>query len=213
MKLYRDKSELFTCDLEIEGASINKSEARLVLRFDTGEIRLYEGSLADDGRCDVDIPALTDGRAKRGKAVLEIIADGSYFCPWESNFEVESSKKVSVTEVRLSNQTETPKVSTKKTEKPKKKVISKAIPKVNLTESIKKHGLKTDVSNETVYMIGELWKAYENLPMSDKTKTKIMAEEVVIPKIIEKWASSTFENTKSKNAKICMYLMSESIKK
>lgn len=81
MKLYRDKKEKFECEIELEGASIKETVARLLLHFDNGEIHLFEGSLSNDGQCKVDIPALTQSNCSKGKAILEIIADNTYFTP------------------------------------------------------------------------------------------------------------------------------------
>jgi len=81
MKFYKDKGETFSCDLEIEGASLSESQARLVLKFDNDRIYLFEGSISDTGVCEVKIPALKEINAKNGKAKLEVIAESTYFIP------------------------------------------------------------------------------------------------------------------------------------
>jgi len=81
MKLYKDKIETFQCDLEIKGAELAKSMVRLVLEFDDGQSRLYRGTLDYNGSCEVKIPALKEVTSAGGKAVLEVIADSTFFTP------------------------------------------------------------------------------------------------------------------------------------
>jgi len=81
MKLYRDKTETFECDVEIEGASVNKSKARMILHFSNGENVMYEGKMDANGHCLIEFPKMVAKPADGGKAVLEVIAEGAYFTP------------------------------------------------------------------------------------------------------------------------------------
>lgn len=94
-KLFTDKSEIFECDISLEGASLSKSFARLVL--ETKDLNLmFKGSISSDGKCKVPIKklrGLLDENIK-GNLKLEIIAEDTYFIPWESKFEIETQKKV-----------------------------------------------------------------------------------------------------------------------
>jgi len=81
MKFYKDKGEKFTCDLDIEGASINESKVRLVLEFDKDKTYLFNGTIKGDGLCEVSIPPLKDISSSKGKAILEVIAESTYFTP------------------------------------------------------------------------------------------------------------------------------------
>jgi len=96
-KLFTDKSEIFECDISLEGASLSKSFARLVL--ETKDLNLmFKGSISSDGKCKVPIKklrGLLDENIK-GNLKLEIIAEDTYFIPWESKFEIETQKKVTV---------------------------------------------------------------------------------------------------------------------
>jgi hypothetical protein len=96
-KLYTDKLNKFTCNIELEGASLTNSKVRLVVESDDMTY-MFNGELYNTGVCDVKIPKtksfLPEG--KTGKMYLEVIADDVYFEPWSSNFVVEQEKKVSV---------------------------------------------------------------------------------------------------------------------
>ena len=81
MKFFKDKGETFSCELEIEGAALSESSARLILHFDQGKNYLFEGKIKDDGTCEVHVPALKEVSAKKGKAILEVIAESTFFTP------------------------------------------------------------------------------------------------------------------------------------
>jgi hypothetical protein len=96
-KLYTDKPELFECDIKIEGASLTKSTARLVV--ETSEYSLmFNGKISSTGKCEIPIrklKGLIDENSK-GNIRLEVIAEDTYFTPWKSNFDVQASKQVTV---------------------------------------------------------------------------------------------------------------------
>ena len=111
-KLFTDKTELFECDIKLEGASLNKSKARLVVETQDYSL-LFNGNINSKGKCEIPIrklKGLIDENTK-GNIRLEVIAEDTYFTPWESDFEVETSKKVTV-EVK-SQQTKKPILETK----------------------------------------------------------------------------------------------------
>ena len=134
-KLFTDKSELFECDIKIEGASLSNSKARLVV--ETNEYSLmFNGKINTNGKCEIPIrklKGLIDENSK-GNIRLEVIAEDTYFIPWKSDFEVNASKKVTV---EIKSQTHNkPLVETKG---PKVKVTK--IKKMNntITEAERKH--------------------------------------------------------------------------
>ena len=95
--LFTDKSENFECNIDIEGASISDSSARLVL--ETKDVSLlFEGTISSDGKCQITIPKLKDysKQFKNGLMKLEVIAEDTFFSPWEDSFEIKASKKVQV---------------------------------------------------------------------------------------------------------------------
>ena len=95
--LFTDKTELFECDIKLQGASLNKSRARLVVETPEYSL-LFKGIINSKGKCEIPIrklKGLIDENTK-GNIRLEVIAEDTYFTPWESDFEVETSKKVTV---------------------------------------------------------------------------------------------------------------------
>ena len=96
-KLFTDKAELFECDINLTGASYNKTKARLVI--ETSDFSLmFKGNVGSRGECKVPIKKLKGliDENISGKIRLEVIAEDTYFVPWESNFEIEQSKKVTI---------------------------------------------------------------------------------------------------------------------
>jgi len=98
-KLFTDKTELFECNIKLEGASLKKSHARLLIESESEDIALvFKGTITTDGKCKIPvkklkglIPENTGGNIK-----LEVIAEDTYFTPWESKFTVDASKKITV---------------------------------------------------------------------------------------------------------------------
>ena len=111
-KLFTDKSELFECDIKLEGASLSKSKARLVVETSDYSL-LFDGNISSNGKCEIPIRKLKGliDENTTGNIRLEVIAEDTYFTPWESDFEVDASKKVTV-EVK-SQSTKKPIVETK----------------------------------------------------------------------------------------------------
>lgn len=95
-KLYKDKEEIFECNVTVEGASINSSQARLIIDTSTLNLVFY-GKIQKDGKCTVPLRKMTFLPEKcKGTIRLEVIVDDTLFVPWESECIVEGSKKVSV---------------------------------------------------------------------------------------------------------------------
>ena len=102
-KLYTDKTEIFECNIGISGASLDSSIVRLIIESDNVNL-LYKGTIGSQGDCKVPIKKLNGllGENVTGTLKLEVIADDTYFTPWESEFVVEASKQVRV-EVKSQN--------------------------------------------------------------------------------------------------------------
>ena len=144
-KLFTDKSELFECDIKLEGASLNKSKARLVVETSDYSL-LFDGSISSNGKCEIPIRKLKGliDENTTGNIRLEVIAEDTFFTPWESDFEVDASKKVTV-EVK-SQQTKKPIVETKikvkvKNEKP---TITEKQHVINLFKLLIKEDINVD---------------------------------------------------------------------
>lgn len=96
-KLYTDKKEIFECDISLSGASLKDATARLVV--ETADLNLlYKGTIGSGGETRIPISKLRGllDKTTQGKIRLEVIADDTYFVPWESDFTVEASKSVTV---------------------------------------------------------------------------------------------------------------------
>ena len=96
-KLFTDKSELFECDIKLQVASLSKSKARLVVETSDYSL-LFNGKISSKGKCEIPIKKLKGliNENTSGDIRLEIIAEDTFFTPWESKFEVETSKQVTV---------------------------------------------------------------------------------------------------------------------
>ena len=144
-KLFTDKSELFECDIKLEGASLSKSKARLVVETSDYSL-LFNGNINSSGKCEIPIRKLKGliDENTTGNIRLEVIAEDTFFTPWESDFEVDASKKVTV-EVK-SQQTKKPIVETKikvkfKNEKP---TITEKQHVINLFKLLIKEDINVD---------------------------------------------------------------------
>ena len=144
-KLFTDKSELFECDIKLEGASLSKSKARLVVETSDYSL-LFDGSISSNGKCEIPIRKLKGliDENTTGNIRLEVIAEDTFFTPWESDFEVDVSKKVTV-EVK-SQQTKKPILETKvkvkvKDEKP---TITEKQHVINLFKLLIKEDINVD---------------------------------------------------------------------
>ena len=96
-KLYTDKQEIFECNIYLEGASLTKATSRIIV--ETQDVKLmFEGTIDKDGNCKVPIKKLRGLVSEDTKGImkLEVIAEDTYFLPWESDFEVDTAKKIKV---------------------------------------------------------------------------------------------------------------------
>ena len=96
-KLYTDKQETFECKIHLEGASLTKANSRIIV--ETPDLKImFEGTIDKDGNCKVPIKKLRGlvGENTKGTMKLEVIAEDTYFLPWESDFEVDTAKKIKV---------------------------------------------------------------------------------------------------------------------
>jgi len=96
-KLFTDKSEVFECSINLEGASLNKSVARILIESEDYNL-VFNGSINSNGTCKIPIKKLKGliQENSKGNIKLEVIAEDTYFTPWESTYSVDASKKVTV---------------------------------------------------------------------------------------------------------------------
>ena len=96
-KLYTDKQEIFECKIYLEGASLNNATTRILVESDDYNL-MFPGKIDKDGNCEVPIKKLKGilGENDKGKIKLEVIAEDTYFLPWESDFVIDTVKKIKV---------------------------------------------------------------------------------------------------------------------
>ena len=121
-ELYTDKQEIFECKITLEGASLKDARSRIVVN--TPDLKLmFEGTIDNQGNCKVPIKKLRGllGEDDEGTMKLEIIAEDTYFLPWETDFTVNTSKKIKVEVKGQEQETEKnkPITESKKSKKPK----------------------------------------------------------------------------------------------
>jgi hypothetical protein len=124
-KLYTDKQETFECDLFLEGADLKNSSARIIVESNDLTL-MFKGKIDEKGNCKVPIKKLKGlmGENTTGDIKLEVIAEDTLIEPWQSDFVVSTSKKVTV------------EVKSQGNKKPIKEVSSK--PQVKI-KNIKNH--------------------------------------------------------------------------
>jgi len=138
-ELFVDKQEVFECSIKLEGASIDNAKARLVIESEKINL-VFMGEIDKNGNCSVPIKKLKNilPEETEGKMTLEVIAEDTYFEPWESEFFVKASKSV---KVEVKDQVE---------KEPQKKVIVEVKKKV-VTE-IKEDPYKSFVNTIVNYL-------------------------------------------------------------
>jgi hypothetical protein len=186
-KLFTDKAELFECDIKIEGASLSNSTARLVVETNDYSL-MFNGKINSSGKCEIPIRKLKGliDESSKGNIRLEVIAEDTYFTPWKSDFEINSSKKVTV-EIKSQHkpllESQGPKVQvskvkeTKKINKPKKVTISESerthilnIMKLLIHENVNIDNLsiKKDKLNKVIATYNQF------KPINESSKGKVM---------------------------------------
>ena len=161
-KLYTDKQETFECDLYLEGADLKDSSARILV--ETKDLTLlFPGKIDKKGNCKVPIKKLKGllGEDTTGNIKLEVIAEDTLIEPWQSEFVVQTSKKVTV------------EVKGQKDKKPIKEVSNK--PQVKI-KNIKNH------SNP----INEIAKVLKEKGM---TLSKVLKNKKKIVSILENYSN------------------------
>ena len=202
MKFFKDKSETFSCELEIEGAALKESSVRLRLDFENDLTHLLEGTIDDKGNCEVKVPPLKELKSKNGTATLEVIAESTFFTPWESEFSIETSKTVGIKEVRLSNQS-TDTLSEVRV-KPTNQVKSKPKPKQLALE------VKKTISDKNKKLVHKALQQFAKMSPKEKNQILETVNKFVPSKTMKNWSDRTFVS-ENQITKVCTYLISEGL--
>lgn len=144
-KLYTDKPNKFSCNIQVDGTSLSNSKVRLVVESDDMNY-MFNGVIYENGVCEVTIPKTKNflPENKKGLMKLEVVADDVFFEPWTSEFVVETTKKVAVVVQEQEEQKPTVKVQMISQPESKKPVVERNIvekPVVKTSNSITKKEL------------------------------------------------------------------------
>lgn len=201
---YRDSVDTFECDAKIDGASSNASKVRLTLEFSDRTL-LFNGDISG-GHVSIQIPKLTEIAEESGEAVLEIIADQTYFEAWTSPFELKNKKSVAIMEVNINN-AKSPKVVIEN--------VSKVTKKVAVKKVIKKESglLKEDCSHNNRKVVSEKFHEFKSLGKTEKRNVLKELKRFTPRPIMESWADSVFNDPETLYAKYCMYELQKGKKK
>lgn len=175
-KLFTDKAEIFECDIKVEGSSLNKSDARLVIETKDYSL-LFKGNISDSGKCRIPIKKLKGliDESSKGTIKLEVIAEDTYFTPWETNFEVQASKKVTVevksqesNNIITENKVEVANVKNQVLDSEKRHVI-------NILKLLVKENINIDNISYKKNKVNKVIATYiKDKSLSDNTKSKII---------------------------------------
>ena len=145
--------------LKVENASLQKTSTRLIVEVNNTNT-IIPLLIDKDGTCKGDIPLNESWDGKKGKIKIEVIAEGSYFEPFNKEVEFENipkTPKASIQEIKL--QKSTTKSSTGYKEP---KIINKTvIPTRTKIEESKNFITKTE-KDRIVSEIVDFFKAKKN---------------------------------------------------
>ena len=160
-KLYTDKQETFECDLFLEGADLKDSSARILVETEDLTL-LFPGEINEEGNCKVPIKKLKGllGEDTTGNIKLEVIAEDTLIEPWQSEFVVSTSKKVTVEVKSQSN---------------KKQITESSKPQIKIS-NVKNH---FNPINEMVKVLKE----------NNMTLTKVAKDKKRIVSILENYSN------------------------
>ena len=184
--LYTDREENFNCEIALEGARLRDSFARIIL--ETSDVSLaFNGTIDSQGKCDIPIKPLRHllEAKDRGIMKLEVVADDTYFKPWESDFVVDSYKKV---EVKINEMTmpSKPKISVSVANQPKKVSKKKKFKKLTIKSivselkiDLKKNGIDVkNIKTKKATMSKLVTEYFAKNKINKKYKTKILTKLV-----------------------------------
>ena len=123
-KLLKDKNNEFQCEIKLVGANEKTAKVRLFLEG-VGCEYSFNGTI-DGTKCRVNLGKLKSfsNLMESGKIRLEVVADDTLFVPYESTYELEESKGVTV-EVIENNST------------PKKPMVEVVVEQQKKVENVK----------------------------------------------------------------------------
>ena len=175
-KLYTDKQEIFECNIYLEGASLTQATSRIIV--ETQDLKLmFEGTIDKDGNCKVPIKKLRGlvSEDTKGTMKLEVIAEDTYFLPWESDFEVDTAKKI---KVEVKQQRKKPLIKSSKPKMVVKEVKHPFNPVDKIVNVLSKKGVEVSTIYEGKKTMIPLLKEY-SVKTGYKKGTKNFIREVI----------------------------------
>lgn len=180
--LFTDKGKNFSCDIKLEGAKLRDTSARLILETEDFNL-IFNGKVLPNGKCSVPIKPLRNilDEGTRGTMILEIIADETYFKPWNSPFAVETTKKVNVQikeeiveskpSISVSFGKSTPTMKRKKVIKEK---VSLKAPTAKIFKSLYEYGIRSKNLKQNKAITKQLINEY----LEDNPKYEVYKEKI-----------------------------------
>ena len=162
-KLFTNKTEIFECKIQLEGASIKNSQARLLIESENLSL-VFKGEISSDGKCKIPIKKLKGllDENTQGNVKLEVIAEDTYFTPWESKFTVETFRKITV-EVKSQETSAT--------------IITESKPKVTIDEVPYTQPKPIQENKHILKIIGLLKK--ENIYLNNISNNKVKLNNLI----------------------------------
>ena len=179
--LYTDKQEIFECSISLEGASVKNSQARLIVETDHLNL-LFKGTINESGKCTIPIKRLKNliDESSTGQIRLEVIADDTYFTPWESKFNVKTAKKVTVEVAGQSNKVSlkesAPTVTVKTTQQPiAPKHDNSNMHIANISKILRRSNININNMHSNKYKLNKIIEAYMQVrQVASIEKTRII---------------------------------------
>jgi len=189
--IYTDKSEDFKCKIAVEGSKLTETVARLVIETDDVSL-LFEGKIDSDGLCTVPIKKIKKvfSEGDSGKMKLEVIAEDTFFSPWEDDYTVKTNKKVTVEMINPQNTIKESRVKVEVTPQPKQETTKKQVvvekkqttKKTNhskiISEYLSKKGITISNIAENKDGVAKVIKAYSN-KNNVKLNNSVLIDEIL----------------------------------
>jgi len=186
-KLLKDKNNEFQCEIKLVGASEKTAKVRLFLEG-TGCEYSFNGTI-DGTRCRVNLGKLKSfsNLMESGKIRLEVIADDTLFIPYESTYELEESKSVTIEMIQPEQTAKKAMVEVRVEEsKPiQRSIVKKEVKKLNPINEIKKYLEDNTLFNGTldsfkIAMRSELHKkTFNRLCEVSKLEKSFVVKEII----------------------------------
>lgn len=151
-KLLKDKSNEFQCEIKLVGANEKTAKVRLFLEGKGCEYSF--NGIIEGTRCRVNMGKLKpfENLLESGKIRLEVVADDTLFIPYESTYELEESKQVTVEVIQQSSTPKRPmvEVCVEEAKPVTKQIVKKEEKKSNPINEIKKYLEDNTIFNGTM---------------------------------------------------------------